>query len=82
MVYTATSDRADPLYGHRLRLLGLVRGRDLAGDRAWFARYQDAQTGARLCVWVNGQILGTTTSVRPCPSAPPPSAPPPPPPAA
>ena len=84
--YSATSDRSDALYGHRLRLVSLVRGRNLAGDRAWFARYEDVQTGDRLCVWVNGHLLGSDTNVRPCPpsSGPPPlpPQPPPPPPAA
>lgn len=79
-VYSATSDRADPLYGHRLGLVSLVRGRNLAGDRAWFARYEDVQTGDRLCVWVNGHLLGSDTNVRPCPRSPGPPPPPPPPP--
>lgn len=82
-VYSATSEPSDPLYGHRLRLLDLTRGRDLAGDRAWLGRYEDARTGDRLCVWVSGSLLGGSTNVRQCPQAPaPPPAPPPPPPAA
>jgi hypothetical protein len=73
-------DPSDPLYGHRLRLLGLTRGHDLAGKQAWLGRYEDAGTGRRLCVWVSSRVIASETSVRPC--TPRPAPPPPPPPAA
>jgi hypothetical protein len=84
-VASTTNDRADPLYGHRLRLIVLTRGRDLAGDKAWLARYEDLTTGTSLCVWVSARILSRKTSLRTCGPAPrptpPPSAPSPTPPA-
>ena len=80
-VAESVNDPADPLRGHRLRLLGLARGRDLAGDKAWLARYEDVANGDRFCIWVSAKPLSTKTSLRPCGSAPPPPAPPPQPPA-
>jgi hypothetical protein len=65
-VASMTNDGADPLYGHRLRLIGLTRGRDLAGEKAWLGRYEDLATGGRLCIWVSSRPLLTKTSLRPC----------------
>jgi hypothetical protein len=65
-----TTDGSNEIYGHRLRLISITRGRDPTGDPAWQATFKDlTQDGELLCIWMaNGQYSGGL-SLRPCPKA-------------
>jgi hypothetical protein len=65
-----TTDAADPLFGHHLRLLGVTKGRDLTGDPAWQAAFRDFSDyrKPRLCIWfADGQYSGGVVTLQFCP---------------
>jgi hypothetical protein len=64
-----TSDASDELYGHHLRLLGVTKGHDQAGNPAWQVAFRDLSDYRKLryCIWfADGQYSGQVTLV-PCP---------------
>ena len=65
-----TTDAADPLFGHHLRLLGVTKGRDPAGEPAWQATFRDFSDyrKPRLCIWfADGQYSGGVVTLQFCP---------------
>jgi hypothetical protein len=63
------SDASDDLYGHHLRLLGVTKSRDLAGNPAWQVAFRDLSDYRKLryCIWfADGQYSGNVT-LTPCP---------------
>jgi hypothetical protein len=64
-----TSDASDELYGHNLRLLGVTKGHDEAGNPAWQVAFRDLSDyrKTRLCIWfADGQYSGNVTLTQ-CP---------------
>ena len=64
-----TSDASDDLYGHHLRLLGVTKGHDEAGNPAWQVAFRDLSDyrKTRLCIWfADGQYSGNVM-LTPCP---------------
>jgi hypothetical protein len=66
-----TTDASEELYGHHLRLLGVTKGHDPAGNRAWQVTFRDLSDYRKLryCIWfANGQYSGYVT-LTPCAEA-------------
>jgi predicted small lipoprotein YifL len=64
-----TGDASEELYGHHLRLLGVTKGHDEAGNQAWQVTFRDLSDYRKLryCLWfANGQYSGYVT-LTPCP---------------
>jgi hypothetical protein len=64
-----TTDASDELYGHHLRLLGVTKSHDEAGNPAWQVAFRDLSDyrKTRLCIWfADGQYSGNVT-LTPCP---------------
>jgi hypothetical protein len=64
-----TTDASDDLYGHHLRLLGVTKSHDEAGNPAWQVAFRDLSDyrKTRLCIWfADGQYSGNVT-LTPCP---------------
>jgi hypothetical protein len=47
-------DPASPVYRHRVQLLGVRRGQDRSGAKAWVGTFADRTAGGRVCVRVIG----------------------------
>jgi hypothetical protein len=64
-----TTDASDDLFGHHLRLLGVTKSHDLAGNPAWQVTFRDLSDYRKLryCIWfADGQYSGNVT-LTPCP---------------
>jgi hypothetical protein len=64
-----TTDGADPLFSHHLRLVGIKKGHDpAAGDPAWIVVFRDLSDyrKTRYCLWfANGEYVGGI-DLQPC----------------
>jgi hypothetical protein len=59
-----TTDASDDLYGHHLRLLGVTKAHDPAGNPAWQVAFRDLSDYRKLryCIWfADGQYSGAVT---------------------
>lgn len=52
-------DAESPLHGHKVRLAGTVRGKNVEGESAWVVRVRDLTEGEEFCVRVWADTAAT-----------------------